>query len=160
MYKVNKSRSDSLLSNFSSEQAKQYWQQFPDPTVQQIIKAMESVEHWITGHSPETEQGLSQLGKSIESFKTAPILEFNYQEEIITILANIKTGRCIYLLHELEQCYPGITAKLISYAQEHCEYVGDPMSVFLRRNIVFERLRIINRILSPKRIELIINALE
>lgn len=158
MDKVNKL--EVSVSKFSTEQVAQYWQEFPDPAVYQIIKSMESVENWILDNHKEVEKALEHLSQSLEIFKTRPALVSKYKEEIIHILAYIKTGRALYFLHELEQIYPGAFANLISYAQEHCQHAGDAMSIFLRRSIVFERLRIIKRVFSTERINSVIKVLE
>jgi intracellular multiplication protein IcmW len=46
------------------------------------------------------------------------------------------------------------------YAEEHNSPEHVMSNLFLRRNIVFERLRLLSRVFSPERCELALNVLE
>jgi intracellular multiplication protein IcmW len=46
------------------------------------------------------------------------------------------------------------------HAEKTTQSDTDAAGIFLRRNIVFERLRLLNRVFSDQRAQLILNALE
>lgn len=60
----------------------------------------------------------------------------------------------------LDNAHPGAAAKVLMYAEEHTQSDQDNSGVFLRRNIVFERLRLLSRVFAPDRLKLVLKALE
>ena len=59
--------------------------------------------------------------------------------------AAIRTGRCLRLLMSLDSAHPGAAAsKILMHAEEKTQSDEDDAGVFLRRNIVFERLRLLD----------------
>ena len=91
-----------------------------------------------------------------EQNKTKPLIE----EAIIELVTHIKTGRGLRILMGLDNAYPGAAAKILMYAEENTRSNEDHPGVFLRRNIVFERLRLLSRVFSRERLKLVIGSLE
>jgi intracellular multiplication protein IcmW len=60
----------------------------------------------------------------------------------------------------LDNAYPGAAAKVLMYAEENTKSEQDNPGIFLRRNIVFERLRLLGRVFAPDRLKLVLKALE
>ena len=69
-------------------------------------------------------------------------------------------GRTLRLLQAMYTSHPGAASKLLINAEETSESSDDPAGLFLRRNIVFERLRLLSRVFSEERFALITQALE
>ena len=60
----------------------------------------------------------------------------------------------------LDMAYPGSASKVIMFAEDNTKSDSDIYGIFLRRNIVFERLRLLSRVFSEERIQLVTKALE
>ena len=96
---------------------------------------------------------MSQLLKEL-------IVRNQEEEKFIKILSAIKMGRALRILQCINAAYSGAASKLLIYAEEHTEDIPDAAKLFLRRNIVFERLRLLGRIFSKKRVEVLSRILE
>ena len=80
--------------------------------------------------------------------------------EFIQLISQIKTGRGLRLLQSLDTVHPGSASKIIMHAEETGSDEDVPASFFLKRNIIFERLRLLSRTFSEQRLQLISRALE
>jgi intracellular multiplication protein IcmW len=60
----------------------------------------------------------------------------------------------------LDTAYPGAAAKVLMHAEEITKSEADIAGVFLRRNIVFERLRLLGRVFATDRFKLVLKTLE
>jgi intracellular multiplication protein IcmW len=56
--------------------------------------------------------------------------------------------------------HPGSASKVLMYAEENSLSGQDAAGFFLKRNIVFERLRLLSRTFSEDRLKLVAEALE
>lgn len=148
------------MPDLSPQSVQNYWRNYDDPLIYRVITFMESVETWTLDGEPEIEKNLMALGNRLDKLKDKDISEFGHEEEIIRISCNIKTGRAIRLLQILDQIHPGTASRLLTYAEEVSTKASDPAGIFLRRNIVFERLRLIGRVFAPERFNLIFKAME
>lgn len=134
-----------------------YWQDYPDPTLFRVLAFMESMENWVYDGNPELEQALDRLGLALDD-----ILQFELkkQEEYLNIGNHIHTSRILRIMQAIDMTHPGSASRLLMYAEENSRDDNDPAGLFLRRNIIFERLRLLARVFSPERLTLIQRALE
>ena len=86
--------------------------------------------------------------------------KLNEAKRFVELAANIKTGRGLRLLQALDVAHPGSASKVLMYAEENSLGGTDPSGFFLKRNIVFERLRLLSRAFSESRLKLVSQALE
>ena len=71
----------------------------------------------------------------------------------------MKMARMLRLLQTIDTAHPGGASKILMYAEENSASSEDVPGIFLRRNIVFERLRLLGRVFANERIEIVMKAL-
>lgn len=145
------------MPDLSHKAVHQFWHSYPDPTLYKVITFMESVEDWTLDGQPEVEEALQTLSQTLENIGN---IDLEQKEPMIDVVCHLKTGRGLRLLMCLDQAYPGAAAKILMHAEEITKSESDTAGIFLRRNIVFERLRLVSRIFAPDRFKLIIKTLE
>ncbi|NCT57069.1 MAG: phosphoesterase [Legionella sp.] len=148
------------MPNLSHEASAQYWSDFRDPSIYRVITFMESVEDWTLDGHPELEQAIEALGATLDDLATVDLNKLNEQKRFVELAANIKTGRGLRLLQAMDVAHPGSASKVLMYAEENSLGGTDPSGFFLKRNIVFERLRLLSRAFSEARLKLVSQALE
>ena len=137
--------------------AHDFWKNYQDPMIYRVIAFMESVEDWTLDGDPTLEETVTALGNNLDKITK---FELSKEEQFITLCAHIKTSRILRLLQAIDTIDPGSASKVLMYAEENNNPDHPMAGLFLRRNIVFERLRLLSRVFSPQRFELILKALE
>src|SRR3989344_7081885 len=145
------------MPDLSHQAVHQFWKNYQDPMIYRVISFMEGVEDWTMDGDPALEAAVEKLGKALDNLGN---IELDQEEAIIELVANLKTGRGLRLLMCLDTAYPGAAAKVLMFAEERTKSDEDMLGIFLRRNIVFERLRLIGRVFGKDRFTLILKALE
>lgn len=145
------------MPDLSHKTVHQFWREYQDPTIYKVISFMEGVEDWTLDGIPEVEEALQKLGDVLENVGN---VELQQEDDFIRLVAHIKTGRGLRTLMALDTAYPGAAAKVLMRAEEQTKSDSDMAGIFLRRNIVFERLRLLGRVFGPDRFKLILKALE
>ncbi len=138
------------------QSAHEYWNQFNDPMIYRVVAFMESVEDWTKDGDPQLEAAIDKLGDALET-----LTRFNVSEEenFIKLASFLKMPRLLRMLQTIDTIEPGSASKILMYAEE--KSASNPLVyLFLRRNIIFERLRLLTRVFSPARFSLILRALE
>ena len=135
----------------------EFWRNYDDPMIYKVIAFMETAETWSMDGDPTLEAAVKTLGDALGELKT---FELSKEEEFVTLCAHIKTSRILRLLQTIDTIDPGSASKLLMYAEENNTPDNLMASLFLRRNIIFERLRLLGRVFSKERIELILGVLE
>ncbi len=138
------------MPDLSLEGCHRFWQDFPDPYVYKAIALLESSEDWTLDGDPDIENAISDLAEVIagsESYTTSE------QEAFITICSSLRMSRKLRLMQIIDQGEAGSASKLLSFAESN-QNNSPNVSLFLRRNIIFERIRLVSRMLSPDRIEM------
>lgn len=148
------------MPDLSHEASAKYWFEFIDPSIYKVITLMESVEDWTLDGNPELESALKQLGEELDKISSVDINKLKEQDKFIRIVGNIKTGRGLRLLQAIDVIQPGSASRVLMHAEETTMSSYDPPGFFLKRNIVFERLRLLSRVFSQERLKLISRALE
>lgn len=145
------------MTDFNYEAVHRFWREFQDPTIYKVISFMEGVEDWTCDGDPQFEEAFKKLGDTLEDIGN---IDLGEQPLILDIVAHIKTGRGLRFLMALDTAYPGAAAKVLMHAEETTKSDSDLPGMFLRRNVVFERLRLLGRVFSKERFDLIIKGLE
>lgn len=145
------------MPDFSHKAVHQFWNSYPDPTLYKVITFMEGVEDWTLDGKPELEEAIKILSETLENIGN---IDLQQQEPMIDLVCHIKTGRGLRIMMCLDQAYPGAASKIISHAEEKTKSENDNAGIFLRRNVVFERLRLLSRVFGTDRFNLITKALE
>jgi intracellular multiplication protein IcmW len=148
------------MPDLSHEACLQYWYEYPDPSIYRVIVFMESVESWTLDGDPELENMIHQLGRELDDIGGVDLERLAEAENFIRLIAYIKTGRGLRILQAIDTVHPGSASKVLIHAEESSLGAGDPASFFLRRNVVFERLRLLSRTFSEQRRTMISRALE
>jgi len=145
------------MPDLSHKAVHQFWKTYQDPNIYRVISFMEGVEDWTLDNDPNLEAAITKLGSLLEE---AGNIDLKQEASLLDLVANIKTGRGLRLLMGLDMAYPGAAAKVIMHAEKNSKSPKDTAGFFLRRNIVFERLRLLSRVFAPDRFTLITKALE
>ena len=148
------------MPDLSHKASAQYWHDYVDPMIYRVVTFMESVEDWTLDGDPQFEEAINQLGKELDDIGTIDMNMFGQEDKFIRIVGNIKSGRGLRLLQAIDTAHPGSASKILIHAEETSTSSQDPAGFFLKRNIVFERLRLLARVFSEYRLKLISRALE
>jgi len=145
------------MPELSSKAVHEFWKNYEDPMIYRVISFMESVEDWTLDGNSEIEEALNKLGNSLEG-----ITKFELAKEDLYIKSSchLKAGRVLRILQAIDTTHPGSASRLLMYAEENSKSSDDAAGLFLRRNIVFERLRLLSRVFSSERFAIITKALE
>lgn len=145
------------MPDLSHKAVHQFWKSYPDPTLYKVITFMEGVEDWTLDGKEELEAAIKDLGQTLEDIGN---IDLQQEDDMIDLVCHIKTGRGLRLLMCLDQAYPGAAAKVLMHAEKTTKSDSDTAGIFLRRNIVFERLRLLSRVFATDRLKLVIKTLE
>lgn len=145
------------MPNLDLPSSHEFWKNYNDPMIYRVIAFMEIVEGWTFDGDPELEEAIQALGQSLDELKR---FELGKEEQFIILLAHLKTSRILRMLQAIDTIEPGSASKVLMYAEENNTPENLLTGLFLRRNIVFERLRLLSRVFSPERFELVFKAME
>lgn len=145
------------MTDLSHEGAHKFWKDYDDPMIYRVVSFMEGVEDWTLDGEPDLEAAIEKLG---EALSESGNYDLGNEEEFIQLACHIKSARNLRLLQSLDTAHPGAASKLLIHAEESSLSNDDVPGLFLRRNIVFERLRLLGRVFAPDRFALVIKALE
>ena len=148
------------MPDLSHEASSQYWNDYVDPMIYRVITFMESVEDWTLDGNPVLEEVISRLGKELDDIEKIDMGMLGQEDVFIRLVGNIKSGRGLRLLQAIDTVHPGSASRIIIHAEETSTGSHDPAGFFLKRNIVFERLRLLARVFSEYRLKLVARALE
>ena len=148
------------MPDLSHESSAQYWSEYPDPSIYRVITFMESVEEWTSDGSPALEESIDALGRELDDIGSINLNQLAESDNFIRLIAQIKTGRGLRLLQALDITHPGSASTILVHAEKSTTTNNDPAGFFLKRNVVFERLRLLSRTFADQRLKLISRALE
>ena len=137
--------------------AHEYWKGYQDPMVYRVVQMMETMENWTLDGNKSLEAVMKEMGVALDEVTKFTLA---HEKEFIQLAGHIKATRFLRLLQALDQVEPGAASRLLMFAEENSLYGDDPNGLFLRRNIVFERLRLLGRVFSPERFTTLIKAME
>lgn len=145
------------MPDLSQKASLEYWQSYPDPMIFRVIALMESMEDWTYDTNPDLEAAMNRLGNSLENTTK---FELKNQDDYLNMGNHIFIGRILRTMQAIDTTHPGSASRLLMHAEENTKSDNDPAGLFLRRNIVFERLRLLARVFSQERLTMIQKALE
>lgn len=145
------------MPDLSVEACHRFWHDYQDPIIYRVLTFMEGVEDWTLDGNPQLEQAISRLGQAMDDIGG---IDLRQEDDFIRLAAYIKASRNLRLLQCLDTAHPGAASKLLIHAESTTESNDDLAGLFLRRNIVFERLRLLTRVFSPERFALATKVLE
>ncbi|HDV5708521.1 TPA: type IVB secretion system protein IcmW [Legionella pneumophila] len=148
------------MPDLSHEASAKYWFEYRDPMIYRVITFMESVENWTLDGNPELEEAMKQLGQELDDIEKIDLGLLAEEDKFIRIVGNIKSGRGLRLLQAIDTVHPGSASRVLIHAEETSLSSNDPADFFLKRNIVFERLRLLSRVFCQYRLKLVLRALE
>ncbi len=145
------------MPDFSHKDTHQFWKEYKDPLIYRVVAFMEGVEDWTLDGNPKLEATIQKLGETLEGIGN---IDLQQEETMIRLLAHIKMARSLRLMMCLDIAYPGAAAKILMRAEETTKNQSDVPGIFLRRNVVFERLRLLGRVFAADRFKIVFKALE
>ncbi|KTD12995.1 type IVB secretion system protein IcmW [Legionella jamestowniensis] len=148
------------MPDLSLEESSKYWFEYVDPMIYRVITFMESVEDWTLDGNPDLEEAINRLGKELDDIEKIDMSTLAQEDIFIRLVGNIKSGRGLRLLQAIDTVHPGSASRILIHAEETSTGSHDPAGFFLKRNIVFERLRLLARVFSEYRLKLVARALE
>ena len=148
------------MPELSHEASSKYWSEYKDPVIYRVVTFMEGVEDWTLDGNPALEEAITALGRELDDLNKIDLQKLGHAELFVRLACNIKSSRSLRLLQSVDMAQPGSASRILGYAEENTESSKDPAGIFLRRNIVFERLRLLGRIFSEERFALVIKILE
>jgi len=148
------------MPDLSLAASSKYWSEYIDPMIYRVITFMESVEEWTLDGNPEIEDAMKKLGEVLDNIANIDMELLAQKDSFIRIVGNIKTGRGLRLLQAIDMAHPGSASRVLMHAEQTTMSNVDPAGFFLKRNIVFERLRLISRVFCEYRLKLVLRALE
>ena len=135
-----------------------FWKNYEDPMIYRVIAFMESVEKWTVDDNPEIQEALQELGKNLEGITK---FELTKEDHYINCACHLKIGTALRLLQAIDTTCPGSASRLLMYAEEQAQTNSEtPAGLFIRRNIAFERLRLLARVFAPERVDIVKKTLE
>ena len=148
------------MPDLSHQASNEYWSQFFDPSVYRVICFLESVENNFLDGQQDLETAIQELSTALDQIHFIDINQLKHEEIFIRLIANIKTSRGLRLLQAVDQAHPGSASRIIMYAESAAKNPEEPSSIFLKRNLAFERLRLLSRVFAEPRLRLILKAIE
>lgn len=137
--------------------AHEFWKNYDDPMIYRVISFMETAETFTLDGNPELEPTIQKLGEALDALSS---FELGKEDQFIALTSHLKTSRILRLLQAIDTIDPGSASKLLMYAEENNTPDNAMAGLFLRRNIVFERLRLLSRVFSAERFNLVLKVLE
>jgi intracellular multiplication protein IcmW len=148
------------MPDLTLEGALKFWSQYQDPVIPRVVAFMESVETWPLDGDPTVEEALNKLSKELESISDLDFSKLGQEMLLIHIACSLKMSRALRFLHIIDTAHPGTASRLFTHAEQLTQRMDDPPGLLLRRNVVFERLRLLARVFSQERFALVLKALE
>ncbi|MFN3234864.1 MAG: type IVB secretion system protein IcmW [Gammaproteobacteria bacterium] len=138
------------------ESSHQFWRDYQDPMIFRVVSFMESMEEFVIDGDPGFEKAITRLGSALDKLdKFKP----GREKDFVKLAAYIKMSRLLRLLQAADTIQPGSASKILMNAEETASK-NKVANFFLRRNIVFERLRLLGRVFAEERLNVMVKALE
>lgn len=137
------------MPNLSHESSIEFWKDFMGGAVLNIIEFIEQTEDWVISNDPKIQEALEKLGSYLDTADNKTNLDHNH---LIHICAYIHMSQKLRIMQALDNIQPGLATQLIQTAEKSAKSDKNAHT-FLQRNLLFERMRILSRVLAPDRIQ-------
>ena len=117
---------------------------------------METIEDWTLDGNTNVELAMSNLEDSMSELTG---VEVSNLDMLVKLGAYLKTSRVLRIMQEIDSNSPGAASRLLGFA-ENASHENEAAQLFIRRNLIFERLRLLSRIFDPERLTILQSALE
>jgi intracellular multiplication protein IcmW len=144
------------MPDLSNKESHKYWFEYKDSNIYRVLSFMESVENWTMDADPQFEAAIKKLGDVLDDVSN---IDLQREDDFIKAALYLKASRMLRLLQCLDTANPGAASKILMHAEQSSVVSSDIPGLFLRRNVVFERLRLLGRVLSADRLTLVSKAL-
>lgn len=148
------------MPDISPKATHDFWYQYHDKMIYRVIAFLEGVEDWILDSDPAIEAEMNKLGQELDGLSRIDMTKLGHEPAFLTLCNAVSSGRALRLLQSIDTVHPGSASKLLIHAEEISKSPDDAAGLFLRRNVVFERLRLLGRVFSRDRMQLVLKALE
>lgn len=145
------------MPDLSSKAVHEFWKNYEDPMIYRVISFMEAVEKSMLDGNSEVEEALKKLGTSMDGITR---FDLTHESLYVKIGAYLHIGRLLRILQAIDTIHPGSASRVLMYAEEKSRSNDEHATLFIRRNIIFERLRLLARIFSPERLNAVSKILE
>lgn len=148
------------MSDLSMQGVSRFWYDFQDKMIYRVVTFMDGVETWTFDENPEFENMIQQLTENFNELASVDMTKLGHQDLFIRIANHLHFSRALRFLHIIDGIHPGAASRLLAYSEENTQSSDDEAGLLLRRNIVFERLRLLGRVFAKERLEMVLKALE
>lgn len=148
------------MPDLSPKAVHEFWNQYQDTMIYRVVTFLEGVEDWLLDGKPEFEKRINELGEELDNISKIKLNKLGHEKYFIDICNATSSARTLRLLQAIDTVHPGSASKLLIHAEETSKSPDDKPGLFLRRNIVFERLRLLGRVFAKDRMRLVLMALE
>jgi len=146
------------MPDISNKASHDFWFDYHDSMIYRVVTFMESVEDGFTlDGNPALEKELRALGDVLDDLGR---IDLQQEGKFVECLAYLKAARMLHLMQRLDSAYPGAASKILMHAEKTTSSNDDICGLFIRRNVVFERLRLLTRVFASERLSLVAKALE
>ena len=145
------------MPDLSAAAVHKFWSEFHDKDVYHALAFLEGVEEWTVDGDTDFETAIQNLGNELDNIGT---IEIEQEDNFIKLGAYIKSSRILRLLMAMDAANPGAASKILMHAEQKSKAKDAVANYFLSRNVAFERMRLISRIFSEKRLKIVQSALE
>ena len=139
------------MTDLSHKSSVAFWQDFMGGSVYPIIEFIEGNELFGEENNANLANEIEQLGAF---FATATTLPDGQEESIIKIASPLYLSQKLRIMQLADTLSPGYATKMIKKAEER-SLEDKSCEIFLKRNLLFERMRIISRVFTEERIQLV-----
>lgn len=148
------------MSQLDIKKVHEFWNQFQDPMIYRVVTFMDGVEKWTHDLDEDFERVVEELSNELDNISKLDMAKLGKQDTFIRIANVLCSSRALRFLHVIDGVHPGWASRLLAHAEENTQSPDDEAGLFLRRNIVFERLRLLARVFDKEKLDLVIKALE
>src|SRR5262245_40162735 len=129
------------MIDLSTKAVHQFWKAYQDATIYRVVTFMETVESWeLLSGNPEFEESFKSLTELFGKTEDLDSDTLGKEVYFIRVANALPMPRALRFLHAVDSVHPGFASKLLMYAEENSNDESDECGLFLRRNMVFERL--------------------
>ncbi|MES2212945.1 MAG: type IVB secretion system protein IcmW [Pseudomonadota bacterium] len=150
------------MPDLSKEAVNYFWCDYDKRTLYRIVSSMQQVEDWTVDDLMALDAAYVLLGRAMDDNRS---YEFTDIDSFIKVLIHAKSARALRIMQFVDGEKPGTASNILMHAENVSQGGADASqnpyaSLFLKRNLVFERLQLLSRIFAADRLSLVIRALE